>query len=302
MLNQAYRLKDFSKFISQAKKAARLVSTTTESRQASLSWVAMGVLAGGGLAAGTALQDGLKAEDYNLHPPSFAWSHEGMLSSLDHAGIRRGFQVYKQVCAACHSIDQIAYRNLVGVSHTSEEARALAEQVLVTDGPDEEGNMFERPGKLSDYMPNPYANEEAARAANNGAYPPDLSLIANARHNGDNYIFSLLVGYWEEPPAGVELREGQAFNVYFPGQAISMAQQLYPGVMEYDDGTPATVSQMAKDIVVFLKWAAEPEHDDRKRMGIKALTILSMCAAFALYYKRHKWSVLKSRKLVYVEK
>jgi len=304
MLNQANKLRDFSKFIAQARKATRLLSTdtTVETKQASLSWVAMGLLAGGGLAAGASMQDGLKAEDYNLGAPSFAWPHEGMMKSLDHGGIRRGFQVYKQVCAACHSIEQIAYRNLIGVSHTEAEARALAEEINVTDGPDEEGNMFERPGKLSDYLPNPYANEEAARAANNGAYPPDLSLIANARKNGDNYIFSLLVGYWEEPPAGVELREGQAFNVYFPGQAISMAQQLYPGVMEYDDGTPATVSQMAKDVVTFLRWAAEPEHDDRKRMGVKALTILTMCAALALHYKRHKWSVLKSRKVVYVNK
>jgi ubiquinol-cytochrome c reductase cytochrome c1 subunit len=268
----------------------------------SLSWVAVGALAAGGLAGGTVLQDTLQAEDYNLGAPSFGWTHMGLMSALDHGGIRRGFQVYKQVCAACHSVEYIAYRNLVGVSHTEAEARALAEEILVTDGPDEDGNMFERPGKLSDYIPKPYPNEEAARAANNGAYPPDMSYIVNARKNGENYIFSLLVGYWEEPPAGIELREGQAFNVYFPGQAIAMAQQLYPGVMEYDDGTPATVSQMAKDVVTFLKWAAEPEHDDRKRMGIKALTILSLMAGLALYYKRHKWSVMKSRKLVYVQK
>lgn len=298
-MNQAFKFKDLTRFLLQAKKATRTFSTSTKSSRMSTPWVALGALAAGGLAGGTLLQDSLHADDYNLGPPSFNWSHVGMMSSYDHASIRRGFQVYKQVCAACHSLDQIAYRNLVGVTHTEAEAKALAESILVVDGPNDEGAMFERPGKLSDYLPDPYANEEEARAKNNGAYPPDLSLIANARNNGENYIFALLVGYWDDPVGGVELREGQAFNVYFPGQAISMAQQLYPGVMEYDDGTPATVSQMAKDTVTFLQWCAEPEMDERKRMGIKALVVLSMMAATSLYYKRFKWNVLKTRKLVY---
>jgi ubiquinol-cytochrome c reductase cytochrome c1 subunit len=243
----------------------------------------------------------VKAEDYNLHPPHHHWSHKGNLESLDHASVRRGYQVYKQVCSSCHSMEYIAFRNLVGVTHTEKEARALAEEVMVKDGPDEDGNMYERPGKLSDYFPSPFPNEEAARAANNGAYPPDLSYITSARHGGEDYIFALMTGYMEDPPAGIELREGMAFNVYFPGQAISMAQQLYYGVMEYPDGTPATVSQMSKDVATFLKWAAEPEHDDRKRMGMKVLTILTAMAGICLYMKRHKWSYLKSRKLVYKE-
>lgn len=264
-----------------------------------LKWVAAGVVAAGTAGVGLTLQKGVNAEDYNLGPMKFEWSHKGHLQSLDHASVRRGFQVYKQVCSSCHSMEQIAYRNLVGVSHTYEEARALAESVQVVDGPDDEGNMFERPGKLSDYLPKPYPNEESARAANNGAYPPDLSLITSARHGGEDYIFSLLTGYMEEPPAGIELREGMAYNVYFPGQAIAMGVQLYPGVMDYEDGTPATVSQMAKDVATFLKWAAEPEHDMRKRMGMKVMTIVGTMALMLLYYKRHKWSVLKSRKLVY---
>lgn len=291
-----------SKIFKSMKKYNRQYGSATMATKFNLSWRALGAMAGAGLAGSVILPASLKAEDINLGAPDFGWQHHGYMNSLDHASIRRGFQVYKQVCAACHSIDQIAYRNLVGVSHTEEEARALAEQIMVTDGPDEEGNMFERPGKLSDYLPVPYPNEEAARAANNGAYPPDLSYITSARNNGENYIFSLLVGYVEDPPAGVDLREGQAYNVYFPGQAISMAQQLYPGVMEYDDGTPATVSQLAKDVVTFLKWCAEPEHDDRKRMGIKALTLLSIGAMLTLYLKRHKWSVMKSRKLAYIAK
>lgn len=276
-------------------KSSVAQKSTQSANKSSLPWLAAGALTAVTAGAGYTLY----ASDYNLHPPKYEWNHNGALQSLDHASIRRGYQVYKQVCAACHSMEYIAYRHLVGVSHTEEEARALAEQVQVVDGPDEEGNMFERPGKLSDYFPNPYANEEAARAANNGAYPPDLSMITLARHGGEDYIFALLTGYTEEPPAGIDLREGQSYNVYFPGQAIGMAQQLYPGVMDYDDGTPATVSQMAKDVSTFLVWAAEPHFDERKRMGMKVLTVLTFMAGILLYYKRHKWSVLKSRKLVY---
>jgi len=158
--------------------------------------------------------------------------------------------------------------------------------------------MFERPGKLSDYFPNPYVNDEAARSANNGALPPDLSYITSARHGGENYIFSLLTGYCD-PPAGVTIREGLYYNPYFVGGAIGMAQALYNEVMEFSDGTPATSSQMAKDVSTFLKWAAEPEHDDRKRMALKALMMFSLLWCVSYYIKRHKWSVLKSRKIAY---
>jgi len=241
------------------------------------------------------------AGDLELHPPHLPWSHSGTFSSLDHASIRRGYEVYKQVCSACHSMRFIAYRNLVGVSHTEAEAKAQAEEIMVTDGPNEEGNFFQRPGKLSDYFPSPYANDEAARAANNGAMPPDLSYITAARHGGEDYIFALLTGYCDAP-AGIALREGQYFNPYFPGGAISMAQALYNEVLEYPDGTPATASQFAKDVSTFLKWAAEPEHDDRKQMALKATMMFSLLAAISYYYKRHKWTVLKSRKIAFVPK
>jgi len=301
MAGSIKRVNEYRKLMKTAVNCYRMFGSNaaTPTQRSSLKLAVAGVLAAGGLGIGYTLQQAVKAEDYNLHAPNFEWSHKGNLQSLDHASIRRGYQVYKQVCSSCHSMEQLAFRNLVGVSHTEAEARALAEECQVVDGPDEDGNMYERPGKLSDYFPSPYPNEEAARAANNGAYPPDLSLITSARHGGEDYIFALLTGYMEEPPAGIELREGMSYNVYFPGQAISMAQQLYYGVMEYNDGTPATVSQMAKDVSTFLKWAAEPEHDDRKRMGLKVMTILFSMAAISLYYKRHKWSVLKSRKLVY---
>jgi len=236
--------------------------------------------------------------DEGLHPAAYPWPHRGILDTFDHASIRRGYQVYREVCAACHSLDRIAWRNLVGVSHTADETRAMAEEVEYTDGPNAEGEMFQRPGKLADYMPPPYANEEAARAGNAGALPPDLSLIVKARHGGADYIFSLLTGYID-PPAGVEIRDGMNYNPYFPGGAISMARVLFDGLVEYDDGTPATASQMAKDVVTFLSWAAEPEHDERKKIGIKAVILLSSLTLLSLYVKRFKWTAIKNRKIIY---
>lgn len=215
--------------------------------------------------------------------------------------MRRGYEVYKQVCAACHSMKYIAYRNLVGVSHTEAEAKAEAEEAQIKDGPNDVGEYYMRPGKLSDYFPSPYPNEEAARAANNGAYPPDLSYIVAARKGGEDYIFALLTGY-HDPPAGIVLRDGQYFNPYFPGGAIGMAQALYNEACEYSDGTTPTASQLAKDVGTFLKWASEPEHDDRKRMLIKAFGMFSLLLALTYYIKRHKWSSLKSRKIAYYPK
>jgi len=233
-----------------------------------------------------------------LHPPHYPWTHNSPFATFDHASIRRGYQVYKEVCATCHSLELVAFRNLVGVSHTEEEAKALAEEFEYEDGPNDDGEMFMRPGKLADYFPRPYPNEEAARAANAGAYPPDLSLMIKARHGGADYVFSLLTGYCDPPP-GVEVREGLNYNPYFPGGAIAMARVLYDGLVEYEDGTPATASQMAKDVATFLNWAAEPEHDERKRTGLKAVILFSVLTALSLWVKRSKWTVIKSRKLAY---
>lgn len=170
---------------------------------------------------------------------------------------------------------------------TVDEAKALAEENEYDTEPNDEGEIEKRPGKLSDYIPSPYKNDEAARAANNGALPPDLSLIIKARHGGCDYIFSLLTGYPEEPPAGAVVQSGLNFNPYFPGTGIAMARVLYDGLVEYEDNTPATTSQMAKDVVEFLNWAAEPEMDDRKRMGWKVMAVGTTLFVLSVWVKRY---------------
>jgi len=234
-----------------------------------------------------------------LHPTKYPWVHEKPLKTFDHQALRRGFQVYQEVCASCHSLQRIPYRSLVGVTHTVDEAKAMAEENEYDSEPNDEGEIEKRPGKLSDYLPSPYKNDEAARAANNGALPPDLSLMVKARHGGCNYIFSLLTGYPEEPPAGATVQEGLNFNPYFPGTGIAMARVLYNELVEYEDGTPASTSQMAKDVVEFLNWAAEPEMDQRKKMGMKVLVITSALFALSVWVKRYKWAAIKTRKIVY---
>ncbi|XP_055624470.1 cytochrome c1, heme protein, mitochondrial [Toxorhynchites rutilus septentrionalis] len=260
-----------------------------------------GVIVGGAGALLYALEQSVSASGTEVHPTELPWNHKGLFNSLDAASVRRGYEVYKQVCAACHSMQYIAYRNLVNVTHTEAEAKAEAAEIQVRDGPDDTGNYFMRPGKLSDYFPSPYPNEEAARAANNGAYPPDLSYIALARHGGEDYLFALLTGYCDAP-AGIVLREGQYYNPYFPGGAISMAQALYTEAAEYSDGTPPSASQLAKDVSTFLVWASDPCHDERKRMGIKSLGIFLVLGSLAYYLKRYKWAALKTRKISFYPK
>ncbi|KAA8490797.1 Cytochrome c1-2, heme protein, mitochondrial [Porphyridium purpureum] len=262
-------------------------------RLRSLARVAAGVgaLGGAALAGGSVL-----ASDEVLPIVHMHWPHSGYLDSYDAASIRRGYHVYKNVCSSCHSLEAIAYRNLVDVCFTEEEVKQIALETDVEDGPNDKGEMFTRPGKLSDYFPNPYPNEEAARYANNGALPPDLSLITKARHGGIDYVFALLTGF-RDPPEGIELREGLHYNPYFPGGAIGMAQPLYDESIEYEDGTPATLSQLAKDVSTFLAWAAEPEHDKRKRIGAEWISGLTLLALLLVYQKRLRWSLLKNRRI-----
>ncbi|GAA5998568.1 ubiquinol--cytochrome-c reductase catalytic subunit CYT1 [Rhodotorula paludigena] len=280
---------------------ARAASSGNTTAAVALSLVSAGTFAWYSALYGNPLLPEAKAEsaaDHGLHPAAYPWAHNGPFETFDHASIRRGYQVYREVCSTCHSLDRVAWRNLVGASHSVDEAKTMAEEVEYEDGPDSEGSMFQRPGKLADYMPRPYANEEAARAGNAGALPPDLSLITKARHGGADYVYALLTGY-VDPPPGVEIREGLNYNPYFPGGAIGMARVLYDGLVEYDDGTPATTSQMAKDVVTFLAWASEPELDQRKKMGMQATIILSGLLALSIWTKKFKWAPIKSRKLVY---
>lgn len=251
-----------------------------------------------GLGLGTALNLDLMASDHGCRPARYPWYHDGIFNTLDHASVRRGYEVYKQVCAACHSMKYTYYRHLVGVSHTEEEAKAEAAEIMVTDGPNDEGNMYQRPGKLSDTFPSPYPNDEAAKLANNGALPPDLSLIAFARNNGTNYIFSVLTGY-QDPPAGVETKEGLHYNPYFTGGWIGMAKALYDDIIEYSDGTPATTSQLSKDVVEFLRWSAEKSHDEKKKLLLKVCLVFPPILALFYVFKKRVFSVVKSRKIVY---
>eukprot|EP01041_Mallomonas_annulata_P013128 gene13128-27746_t len=238
------------------------------------------------VAGGTALFPSLtNCSDDHIPSLDYGWSHHGALASFDYASIRRGFQVYRQVCASCHSVDKIAFRSLAGVTHTEAELKTIAESYEVVDGPNDIGEMFVRPGKLSDKIPSPYKNEEEARAANNGAYPPDLSLMVKARHYGIDYIFALLTGY-VDAPAGKAMLPGLHYNPYFPGGAIAMAKQLVDGQVDYEDGTPSTECQMAKDVACFLAWTAEPEHDERKKSGMQFMVAILAAIAITGFYKR----------------
>ncbi|KHN79113.1 Cytochrome c1, heme protein, mitochondrial [Toxocara canis] len=239
----------------------------------------------------------VEAGEHVAHPCKLPWSHRGPFSSLDMASVRRGYEVYKQVCAACHSMKFIHYRHFVDVFMDEEEAKAEAAEATIHDI-DDKGAPIERPGILTDALPSPYPNKKAAAAANNGAAPPDLSLMALARHGGDDYVFALLNGYFD-PPAGVKVDEGKAYNPYFAGGVISMPQQLYDEGIEYVDGTPATMTQQAKDVATFMRWTAEPFHDTRKRWALKVIAMIPFVTFVLLYGKRYVWSFVKSQKFAW---
>ncbi|VDK38854.1 unnamed protein product [Taenia asiatica] len=256
------------------------------------------LIAGATAVGAVALAAPVFASELIVHPTKLNWPHRGMLSSHDHASLRRGYQVYKEVCSACHSMKFLAYRQLVDHVLTEEEAKAECAEILVQDGPNDEGKMFDRPGRLTDLLPSPYPNREAARFANNGAFPPDLTFIAKARHGLEDYVFHLLTGYCDPPP-GRQLEENQYYNPYFAGGALTMAPPLYDEQVEYADGTPASVSQMAKDVVSFLTWSSDRNHDKRKRVLFKALIIMVIGTILAGVYKRKKWANILTRKVVY---
>lgn len=224
-------------------------------------------------------------------PPAQKWSFDGPFGTFDRAELQRGYQVYKEVCAACHAMKYVAFRNLRDIGFNEAEVKALAATFEVTDGPNDQGEMFKRPGLPHDKFPSPFANEKAARAANGGAYPLDLSLIAKARAAGPDYLMALLSGY-KDPPAGFALGEGLHYNEYFPGHQIAMPQPLNPDQVTYADGTKATVEQMSRDVSAFLMWAAEPKLEDRKRMGFKVMIFLVVLTGLFFFAKKRIWARL----------
>lgn len=222
--------------------------------------------------------------------PSESWTWDGLFGYYDKAQLQRGFQIYNEVCSSCHSLHLVAYRNLMDIGLTEDQVKAIAAEKEVEDGPDDEGEMFFRPAMPSDRFVSPFPNENAARAANSGALPPDLSLITKARMGGPNYIYHLLLGYHEEAPEGFELGDTQYYNEYFPGHAIGMPPQLMEGLVEYADGTEASEEQLARDITAFLNWAAEPELEERKSLGIKVMLFLLVLTAMLYALKRKIWA------------
>jgi ubiquinol-cytochrome c reductase cytochrome c1 subunit len=217
------------------------------------------------------------------------WSFDGLFGTFDQAAAQRGFQVYKDVCAGCHSLSLVAYRNLGAIGIGEDEIKTIAAQYNVMDGPNDAGEMFERPARPSDKFVAPFANPEAARAANNGALPPDLSLIVKARKGGADYVYGILTGFGE-PPAGVTVPDGMYYNAAFPGHQIAMPPPLSDGAVTYADGTEASVHQMAHDVTTFLTWTAEPELDERKEMGAKVILFLIALTGLAYAVKRKVWA------------
>ena len=224
------------------------------------------------------------------------WSFKGLFGKFDRGSLQRGYQVYTEVCAACHSMKYLSYRNLAekgGPEFPIIQAKAIAASFEVVDGPNADGEMFERPAKLSDKFVMPYENEKAAQAANGGAYPPDMSVLVKARGGGVDYIYSLLQGY-EDAPSGVTLDEGVHYNKYMYGNKIKMSAPLMEEAVEYGDGTKATVEQMSKDVTTFLMWAAEPHLEARHRMGFKAIVYLIILTILVYFSMKKIWSRVES--------
>ena len=237
------------------------------------------------------------SEETNKNYVKTNWSFKGIFGTFDRASLQRGYQVYQEVCSGCHSAQHLSYRNLSekgGPEFSVEEAKAIAAQFEVEDGPNSDGEMFTRLGRLSDKFVKPYPNVEASTAANGGAYPPDMSVLAKARKGGADYIYSLLLGY-EEAPTGFELDEGVYYNKYMSGNRIKMLAPLSDGLVEYSDGTQSTTAQMAKDVTTFLVWAAEPHLESQHRMGFKVIIYLIILLTLVYMSKQKVWSRFGSK-------
>jgi ubiquinol-cytochrome c reductase cytochrome b/c1 subunit len=255
------------------------------------------------LAASLLLASGALADTANSEPEAprhdVHWSFEGPMGLYDPQQLQRGFQVYKEVCSACHSLNRVAFHTLSepgGPGFTEEQAKAIAATYKIPADPNDQGELFDssgnrltRPGTIADYFTPPFANEQAARAANNGALPPDLSVIVKAREGGPNYVFSILTGFGKTPPAGFHVLDGKYYNPWFAGRNISMPPPLTDGSVTYADGTKATVEQEAQDVVAFLEWSAEPKMDERKQIGFGAMIFLIFLSGLAYLAYRRLW-------------
>ncbi|MDF1609696.1 cytochrome c1 [Hoeflea sp. YIM 152468] len=241
-------------------------------------------------------------------PKEVDWSFAGPFGTFDKGQLQRGLKVYVEVCSACHSLDMVAFRNLEDLGYSEDQVKSFAANYEVEDGPDADGEMFSRTAVASDYFPSPYANEAAAASVNNGAPPPDFSLLAKARYvergfpqfifdiftgyseSGPNYIYSLLTGY-EEPPHGMEVAEGTYYNPYYlGGPALAMAEPISDEQVTYDDGAPETLDQYSKDVSAFLMWAAEPHMEERKHMGFMVIVFLAIFTALMFLTKKAVFS------------
>ena len=222
--------------------------------------------------------------------PRQEWSFFGIFGTYDRAAAQRGFQVYKEVCSACHPVKHLYFRDLTDLGYTEDEVKAIAASYQVNnEEANDQGQIYQRPARPSDPIPGPFPNNQAARAANNGALPPDLSMIVKAREGGPDYVFGLLTGY-KEPPADFKMLTGMYYNEYFPGHQIAMPPPLSDGAVTFADGTPATVPQMAHDVVTFLTWAAEPNLEPRHRTGFKVMLFLVIAVGIFYATKRKIWA------------
>ena len=225
------------------------------------------------------------------------WSFKSFFGTFDRASLQRGYQVYTEVCASCHSLKYVSYRNLAekgGPEFSIDQAKAIASNFEVTDGPNNDGEMFTRPAKLSDKFVMPYANDQEAKLSNGGAYPPDMSVLVKARAGGADYIYSVILGY-EDPPEGMKLDDGVYYNKYMYGNKIKMPPQLYDDLVTYADGTPATPEQMAKDITTFLAWTAEPKLEERHKFGFRAIIYLIILTILVYFSMKRIWSRIETK-------
>ena len=228
------------------------------------------------------------AESSTKSLPQHEWSFEGITGTFDRGALQRGYQVYSEVCSGCHSMKLLYYRDLIDIGFSEDQVKAIASEFTVIDGPNDEGEMFERDARPADRFVSPYLNDNEARANNNGAYPPDLSVITKAKKDGANYIYNLLLGY-KDPPADMEVGEGMYYNIYMAGNQIAMPQPIYDESVDYADGTNNSAEQLAEDLVVFLTWAAEPELEVRKNLGIKVILFFIVLGFIIFLAKNHLW-------------